>query len=180
MRTAGAATQTSLSSTRFPQRARRPARTTGLRRLRRRRSAGGCPAAATRLGPSMASCAAGCPWPQAAGPPGLYTGKPARARPRLLRACSEARGFRARAGRHQGPEPRLHPFRLVRINGNHLLGNSSVSVFSEIARQTGAGGADIDGIEDARAAALRPGAALPSPTWRKCSCPSESRRAGLK
>ena len=87
--------------------------------------------------------------PGSRGPPrALYiAGKPGTGKTATVaRVLERLEAFAREPGVTKGPSPRLHPFRLVRINGNHLLGNSSVSVFSEIARQTGAGGADIDGI----------------------------------
>ena len=79
-----------------------------------------------------------------AGKPG--TGKTAS----VARVLDRLQAYARQPGVTKGPNPRLRPFRLVRINGNHLVGNSSVSVFSEIARQTGAGGADRDGISASR------------------------------
>ena len=79
-----------------------------------------------------------------AGKPG--TGKTAS----VTRVLERIESYALEPGVTKGSNPTLRPFRLVRINGNHLLGNSSVNVFSEIARQTGAGGVDPDGISAAR------------------------------
>ena len=95
--------------------------------------------------------------PGSRGPPrALYiAGKPGTGKTATVaRVLERLEAFAREPGVTKGPSPRLHPFRLVRINGNHLLGNSSVSVFSEIARQTGAAGPILTALEDARAAAL--------------------------